>query len=159
MKGWPASVPPRWPLAPTPFSCSFSSSMGPNRRGKSWGEKRRKKRKERKEKEENNPTPNTTRALTCQGWLLFPRLPLNEPFLSSVFKAAFHPHPNLGAFTLQTRRPPPCGNLKANKLLGSCSDTHLGICFISRLCASDLPNKSSSWISAPSPSPLPSLPC
>lgn len=79
---------------------------------------------------------------------------------SLVFsKQPVHPHPNLGAFTLQTRRPPPCGNLKANKLLGSCCDTHLGICFISSLCATDLPNKSSLWISAPSPSPLPSLPC
>lgn len=87
----------------------------------------------------------------------FSRPPLNEPFLSGVFKAALPP-PNLGAFTLQTRRPLPCGNLKANKLLGSYSDTHLGICFISRLCASDLPNKSSLWISAPLPSRLSSLP-
>lgn len=120
---------------------------------------RRKKRKEEKKKRERKKTtqPQTQPGLRPVRVGCFSRLPLNEPFLSGVFKAALPP-PNLGAFTLQTRLPPPCGNLKANKLLGSCSDTHLGICFISRLCASDLRNKSSLWISVPSPSLLPSLP-
>lgn len=35
-------------------------------------ERRGKRKRKRKRKKENNPTPNTTRAPTCQGWLLFP---------------------------------------------------------------------------------------
>ncbi|XP_070341332.1 uncharacterized protein [Equus asinus] len=125
---------------------------------------KKKARKEKREEERGKETerkkatqPQTQPGLRPVRVGCFSCLPLNEPFLSGVFKAALPP-PNLGAFTLQTRCPPPCGNLKANKLLGSCSDTHLGICFISRLCASDLPNKSSLWISVPLPSLLPSLP-
>ena len=121
------------------------------------GKKSQKGKKGKKRKRKKTTQPQTQPGLRPVRVGCFSRPPLNEPFLSGVFKAALPP-PNLGAFTLQTRRLPPCGNLKANKLLGSCSDTHLGICFISRLCASDLPNKSSLWISAPSPSLLPSLP-
>lgn len=145
-------------MLPFLFFPFFSYSLSRGEKSQK-GKKGKKKEEERgKERERKKTTqPQTQPGLRPVRVGCFSRLPLNEPFLSGVFKAALPP-PNLGAFTLQTRRPPRCGNLKANKLLGSCSDTHLAICFISCLCASDLPNKSSLWISAPSPSPLPSLP-
>ena len=128
-----------------------------SQKGKGGKKKEEERGKERERERKKTTQPQTQPGLRPVRVGCFSRLPLNEPFLSGVFKAALPP-PNLGAFTLQTRRPPPCGNLKANKLLGSCSDTHLGICFISCLCASDLPNKSSLWISVLSPS-LCSLAC